>query len=311
MAVITLVLLACTGASSDSVAPQPTLDPPPDGQGFQMAMSGVAPAYAEAWLCEVYNLPTTDVAAVNHVEFLENEGMHHMTVSTTALGGLTLEDGSYDCADLYADPAFMESQTTIFGNQGTGSGEMTLPEGVAAMIPAGIQVIHEVHYVNPTAEDVPLYAYVNAWTIPTEDVTDTIWGGQVRDEQIHIPAQSTKTEWTRCVMNQDVQVHFLASHTHAKGSLFTIAHFDGTTTGEPFYENDDWHDPRITQYTTPLDVPAGQGFEFACTWVNDTDHDIDYGFAATDEMCNMTLVFTPGDPTAACEVVASSDDAAP
>ena len=194
--IIYLLLSACSPPAEDTATTAvsvPSLEAPPAGEGFQMAMTGVAPAYAETWLCHVYDLATTDVSPVNRVEFLEDDGMHHMTVSTTALGGYPLENGTYDCADLYADPQLMAAQTTIFGNQGSGEGEMQLPEGVVAMVPAGIQVIHEVHYVNPTADDVLLYAYVNAWTIPQDEVTDTIWGGQVRDETIHLPAQQTTT----------------------------------------------------------------------------------------------------------------------
>jgi hypothetical protein len=182
-----------------------------------------------------------------------------------------------------------------------------LPEGVAATLPAGIQILHEVHYVNTTSEEVPIYSYINGLTIPESEVVDGIWGGSVRDEHIEIPPQAEHTEWSRCVMNEDVEVQFLASHTHEKGVEFTIAPFDGTTTGEVFYRNDDWHDPMIEQYMPAITVPAGQGFEWACTWRNDTDEAVNYGFNATDEMCNMAIVFTPFSVTAACEVVETSD----
>ena len=74
-----------------------------------------------------------------------------------------------------------------------------------------------------------------------------------------------------------------------------------------FYTNDDWHDPKIEQYTPALTVPAGQGFEFSCTWFNDTDETLHYGLLSTDEMCNMAIIFTPFSMTAACEVVETSD----
>ena len=43
------------------------------------------------------------------------------------------------------------------------------------------------------------------------------------------------------------QVQFLASHTHALATEFTIAPYDGAVTGEVFYTNADWHDPMIEQ----------------------------------------------------------------
>jgi len=309
------LLLACGADAPDATTPTlaevPTLEPPPPGDGFQVSMFGTAPAFTEVWLCEVYDLPTTEDAAVNSVQYLENAGTHHMTLSTTVLSDTPIPPGQYDCADLYADTSLMEDVVMMFGTQGEAEGTLTLPEGVAATLPAGLQVLHEVHYVNPTDQEVAIYSYLNAWTIPVDEVVDGIWGGSVRDEHLEIPPQSTHTEWSRCVMNEDVEVQFLASHTHARGVEFTIAPFDGVATGEVFYTNDDWHDPQIEQYNPPIVVPAGQGFEFSCTWFNDTDEVLTYGLTAEDEMCNMALVFTPFSITAACEVVETSDGVLP
>ena len=304
-----LALLACEGDPVDSDVPAdiPVLAPPPAAEGFQVSMFGTAPPNAEVWLCEVYDLPTTEAAAVNWVQYLQNGATHHMTLSTTALARTPLAAGAYDCADLYANSSVMEDVVMMFGNQGDAEGTLALPEGVAANLPAGIQVLHEVHYVNTTAEEVPIYSYLNAWTIPQEDVVNGIWGGSVRDENIEIPPAVEHTEWSRCVMNEDVEVQFLASHTHASATEFTIAPFDGTTVGEVFYSNDDWHDPKIEQFTPAMAVPAGQGFQFTCTWFNDTDETVHYGLLSTDEMCNMAIIFTPASMSAACEVVETSD----
>lgn len=302
------ILLACT-TPEDSSGPAeiPVLPPPAEEDGFQVSMFGTAPPNTEVWLCSVYALPTDEAVSVNAVEYLQNEGTHHLTLSTTALAETPLAPGDYNCEDLYADTTLMEDVVMMFGNQGEASGTLSLPEGVAATLPAGIQLLHEVHYVNTTSEEVPIYSYLNGLTIPEDEVVAGIWGGSVRDEHIEIPPNSEHTEWSRCVMNEDVEVQFLASHTHATGELFTIAPFDGVTTGDIFYSNDDWHDPLIEQYTPAISVPAGQGFEWSCTWFNDSDTTVGYGFDSTDEMCNMAIVFTPFSMTAACEVVETSD----
>lgn len=307
MLIVTLALIACAPTSDDSAAPAPVLAAPADGEGFQISMFGTAPAYSETWLCSVYELDTTEAQAVNSVQYLQNEGMHHMTLSTTALSGTRLENGTYDCADLYADSSLMQDVVMMFGSQGGAEGTLALPEGVAANLPAGLQVLHEVHYVNSTGSDVQLYSYVNALTIPQDEVVEGIWGGSIRDEYIEIPPNSEHTEWSRCVMNEDVEIQFLASHTHARGTEFTIAPFDGVNTGAVFYSNDDWHDPMIVQSSPPMVVPAGQGFEWSCTWYNESSETVQYGTSATDEMCNMAMVFTPFSMTATCEVVETSD----
>ena len=300
------LMLACAGSTSDDTASTPTLAPPAPGEGFQFKMEAVVEPFSEAWLCSIYPLEISDPANVNWAEFIQNEGTHHMTLSTPALdGNHGLAYGNYDCAELYE--TMLPDQILFFGHQGAGSGTLSLPEGIAATFPVGLDILHEIHYVNPTPEPIKLYSYANAYTITNGEVTDRIWGGQVRDENIEIPANSQHTEWTRCVMNTDVEVHFLASHSHEKGIQFDIAPFDGTTTGDVFYSNTDWHDPLITQYDPPLVVPAGTGFEYTCTWDNDTDEHISYGSTAQDEMCNMTIVHTPMNLGAQCEVVESSD----
>ncbi len=291
-------------AASDADAVVP-LEPPPDGEGFQVSMAFTVPPYTESWMCAVYPLPTDAIANVNKVEYQQTPGTHHMTLSTVALSGIDLEPGLYDCDELLTP--LMEDQLMFFGAQGTPEETLQLPEGVAAQLPGGIDVIHELHYVNPTDQPVEAYARVNAWTIPSSEVTEGIWGGQVRDETVHIPAASEHTEWTRCVFNQDVDVLFLAAHTHKLGIEFTIRRFDGAESGDIFFTNDDWHDPKITQYDSPLVLKAGEGFEYACTWRNPNGYPIAYGLTADDEMCNLAIVHTPMSMTAKCEVVETSD----
>ncbi|MEQ9504023.1 MAG: hypothetical protein RIT81_44620 [Deltaproteobacteria bacterium] len=294
-----------TVACSSSPEPIERLAPPTDGEGFQLAMDTTAPPGSEIWKCAVYPIPIEEgLAPVNSVRYQQNSGMHHMTLSTTGIGGKKIDYGIYDCEDL---GDLMDEVIMIFGSQGAAEDTIQLPEGVAATLVPNLDIIHEVHYVNTSEAPVDVFSRVNAYTIPSEEVVEGIWGGQVRDEHIEIPADSEHTEWTRCVMNEDVDVLFLASHTHQLGIEFTIAPFDGTTVGDVFYSNDDWHDPKIVQYDPPLVLKAGEGFEYSCTWRNDTDAMVPYGLKSTEEMCNLAIVHTPYSESARCEVVETSD----
>jgi hypothetical protein len=228
-----------------------------------------------------------------------------MTLSTPGLLVSDLEEGIRDCQPLYDEQ--MDSMIMFFGSQGDEEGELELPDGVAANLPPFITIVHEVHYVNASDQEVTVFSDVNGYTIPQSQVEEGIWGGQVRDETIEIPAAGTATEWSRCVFNVDVQVLFLASHTHRLGDTFSVKPFDGVTVGEELYLNTDLHYPQIEQYSPPLIVPAGEGFEWTCTWDNPHDFPISYGPTADDEMCNLSIVHTPQDMSAQCEVVETSD----
>lgn len=294
-----------TGESTETNAVE-LIAPPAEGEGFQLALDHFVPPYTEVWQCNVYRLETETMSNVNSIEFQQNEGMHHMTISTTGFTGGQIEPGSYDCNSLYADQ--MDSLLMMFGSQGDAHDLLTLPEGVVARVPANIDIVHEIHYVNTTDQPLDLYSRVNAYTIPDSDVTSGIWGGNVRDEHINIPANAeAHTEWTRCVMNEDIEVLFMASHMHQLGIAFNVRLFDGTTSGDIFYTNDDWHNPKIIKYDEPIIVPAGTGFEYSCTWKNPNDFDINYGLTSDDEMCNFTYVHTPESMSAQCTVVETSD----
>ena len=133
----------------------PTLEPPAEDEGFQLSMDVVAPAGTEIWICEVYPMPLKGGANINRVKMQQTPGTHHLTLSTLGLlGGGGLEYGRYDCNDLYGDESLMENQVMFYGNQGDAEHEMVLPEGIAATFPGQLDIIHEVHYVNATLEDV-------------------------------------------------------------------------------------------------------------------------------------------------------------
>ena len=309
-ALLPLLLLASAclpgGPTADPV--DDTLAPPLDGQGFQLSIDVTAPPRSEIWKCVVYPMPNTEISAVNSVEYIQTPGMHHMTLSTLGFNSADrIAHGEYDCEALYGESSLMQDQVMFFGAQGQDRDTMALPDRTAANFPLNMDVIHEVHFVNVSDEPVHVFSRVNAFTIPQDTVEEQIWGGQVRDETIEIPALGSATEWTRCEMNMDVEVLFLASHTHEKGIRFDIAPFDGETVGEVFYTNDDWHDPKIVQYEAPLVVPRGTGFEYSCTWDNWRDTPVSYGLAAEDEMCNLAIVHTPFNMSALCEVVETSD----
>jgi hypothetical protein len=301
-----LFALACSSPEPDPGDEHP-FPPPAEGEGFQLSMTTTAPAGTEIWKCNIYDLPTTQWENVGRVESIQNPGMHHMDIMALTYAGVELEPGEYDCDELYQTyPELMEDGLMIYASQ-MESQTIDLPPGTAANLPPGIQVMHEIHHVNTSDADVEVFSYVNAYSIHPNDVTETIWGGAVRDTHINIPAQSAHSEWTRCVMTDDIDLLFLSSHTHQLGKKVTVRMFDGETVGEEIYVNEDWHAPRLIAFDTPLHIPAGTGFEFQCDFDNPTDDPVGWGFTADDEMCQIALDFTPGEARRTCDPVASSD----
>jgi hypothetical protein len=247
--------------------------------------------------------------AVNRVESLQSDGMHHMDIMALLFTGLDLPVGEYACADLYATyQELMDKGLFLYASQ---QAEQTiqLPPGVAADLPPKLRIMQEIHYVNTTDAPIEAFSKVNVYSFPRDQVTQTIWGGAVRDTTIEIPAgASDHVEWTRCVMNQDVDVLFLATHTHALASRTVVRAFDGTNVGAELYTNTDWQSPKLQSFgETPLRLTAGTGLEFACHYDNPGTEPVRWGFNAADEMCQIAIVFTPGEAARECEIVAQSE----
>lgn len=294
--------IGCGSSTEDDLLPAPA-----KGEGIQLSYKTVAAPGEEVWKCNVSDLPTTGYLDVNHVESVQNDSVHHMDLMAIALAAPDLAPGEYDCADIYAQyPALMDQGILIYASQ-QAQQEIVLPPGTAAELLPKMRVMHEIHYVNSTEETVDVYSKINAYRYAPEKVEQTIWGGAVRDLDITVPAGATDhIEWTRCVMNADVDVLFLSSHTHRLAERTVIRPFNGTTTGDIMYTNTDWHAPPLEDLTNaPVHVPAGAGFEFECHYKNDSTSDVHWGFTAADEMCQIALVYTPGETTRKCDIVAS------
>lgn len=286
-------------------------DPDPDRAGFGLEMEVTVAPGEEAWKCQIGELPIDGPRYVHAVEHEQTHGMHHMDVMILLWSGVNLPPGLYDCGPLYAENPRLMEETTLYASQSP-TGDIVLPPGTVAEIPGPLTVMHEIHYVNTTDAPQRVFSRIRAKTIPPTEVTQTIWGIAVRDTHLEIPAGSRHVEWTRCEFDADVDILFLSSHTHELGRLVEIFRWDGVATGESVYRNTDWQTPVLAAFDrAPLHVAAGQGLEFRCEFENDRDQPVGWGFGAQDEMCQIAVVFTPGDPGIECTIVDTSDGVIP
>lgn len=304
-----LALAACGGTDGPAVDPNDPLPPPAADEGIQIAMEVEVAPGQEVWKCNVFDLPSAKFFPVNHAESVQNNSMHHMDLIATAFGAPEIQPGEYDCDDVYAEfPGLMDDGVIVYASQ-QAQQQILLPEGTVADLLPRMRLMHEIHFVNPTDEPIKAFSKINAYEYK-DKVTQTIWGGAVRDLDINVPGNTTEThvEWTRCVMNKDVDVLFMSTHTHALAKQTVIRRFDGPSAapGEVLYTNDDWHAPRLEDYTNaPLHIPAGSGFEFECHYENHSGMPVNWGFTAAEEMCQIALVYTPGEATRFCDIVES------
>jgi hypothetical protein len=295
--------------SAMGCSPSELLSPPPEDQGFQLAMDFDAPAAAESWKCQIETAPFHDVQQIHRVQHKQTAAVHSMDIFVlVSSGAQRMPDGLYDCGPLYDQYPKLIEETILYASLEPEL-DLTLPDGVAAVVPPGLKFMYEVEYVNPSASPVHFSSRVNAWELPPDQpLTGTLGGFVLRNRHLTLPPHAEKTEWAQCTMDSDVDVLFLSSHTRRLGKDVQILKYGGADAGTLLYENTDWQAPPLQSETPPLHLAKGEGIELRCQYQNDGDQEVHWGFSASDELCNGVLVFTPGNG-ARCNMVASSSGA--
>ncbi len=324
---------ACGNTEPGSVAadsavpfdPDLTVSLEPPEAGYQIVTEPFeVPPNSEVDMCSIVRLDPDDdeqIAWVNHMESLSSDNTHHMNVvigqfsfldafvgdgaSETALEH---EFGTYPCSEM----PIMEAGFPIFPSQRDNQ-EITLPEGVAAPLPLPLVAVFSHHYLNPHDEPLTINAALNLSTVPADEVEHV--GGLLFDDvpDLEVPALSQRSESRTCVVDREVEIALVSTHTHEWASCATMNHYDGETgevEEEPFYVNRLWDQPPILHFQPgTFALQPGDGVHWSCHYENPSDFPIVNNGTAEGEMCVFAAVTWPApfDVTYVQETVATRD----
>jgi hypothetical protein len=248
-------------------------------------------ASSEATLCRVVRLANADPIDVIALEHEASPGTHHFNI--WGLLAAADEDVTGDCDAVWGGTS-MELASPLYASQDPAFyGEF--PDGVAATLPAEQLVLLEYHVINTDPEPVSVSASFNAYAAEPGTIDTYANGIFASASPIELPPGQTTVVASRCALDADVNVFAIGSHFHARGRQFDIWAVDAAgERGERVYTNDDWESPDLLlRSDDPLALPAGGGFDYACTFDNDTDRTITQGESADDEMCMMVAIYYP------------------
>lgn len=205
-------------------------------------------------------------------------GTHH-TVVTLVPGG-TEEDGTRECND-----PFEGGPRQIYGT-GVGSQPLIMPDGVAVKLPAGEQLVLNLHIFNAGAEDISgtsAIEIVTAEESAVENEADLeIWG----KTDLLIMPNDTTVESTACTIASDLSLIFAQPHMHTRGRHLKLTHTPQG--GEPVDLIDapyDFDEQLHADFDPAIQLAAGDTIAIECTYENETDDAITFGESTTDEMC--------------------------
>ena len=233
----------------------------------------------EQFTCGVATVPKEVLA--RRLRAIAPMGTHHV-LATLAAGG---PEGTFTCA-----PGTL-SDVLLFAS-GTDAGTLALPPGVAMRIPAGAQVLVNVHLLNPRADALSGTSGIEVQAVPPGDVTDEAEMILAGTTEFQIAPHSVATATGRCRFRADATVTHLWPHMHLLGTHMRVTHHgqagDVTLLDAP-YEFDDQRHYAIE----PAQVREGESLSVTCTWDNTTDRVVSFGDSTLDEMCFAGVVRYP------------------
>lgn len=305
MAVAMAAVGMAVGCGEDAAPLPPLIDPPPAGEGVQIAMTSTIAAHFETERCMFYRVPAEGLY-VNREEIRYTPGSHHVLLFKTAYtevptktrGGKIVDTrGVFDCGENGAT-ADWEIAGAAGGAQSADGppGVDGLPSDTAFKIDGGTLLLVNAHYLN--AGDKPLQAriFINLYTIPAAQVKREAGIFFLYNPFIHIAAQTSNEAREVCPLATDVTLVNAQSHMHARGVDYVADLLDASGSKlQEIYTTRTWQHVVSKQMDPPLTISAGQKIDFRCSYTNNETHDINQGRTTRDEMCMFLGLYYPKD----------------
>jgi Copper type II ascorbate-dependent monooxygenase, C-terminal domain len=240
---------------------------------------------------------------------LATSAVHHVLVhvdATTTADSLEYQDGSpgYRIDGMgngFPDAAFL-------GTWIPGDIPFRMPPGHAILIPAGGEIVLELHYHAHSGAAVTDQTMVGLHFARTH-ISKLVQYGIIDQTHFVVPANDpayvVTDSWTP---PQAIHLDTMGGHMHWLGHRFsaTATRPDGST--ECLLHIDDWdvHWQALYRYTAPVALPAGSRIDTRCEYDNTSNNpanpfnppqDVPYGGRSDHEMCFTYFTYTWDDET--------------
>jgi hypothetical protein len=316
---VCLVLLSFT-ACKKSTAPGGGGDDdmgPPDAPGttepggttysLQWGPVNVA-ANVEDTQCIWLTLPNADAIKVHEIHDTISTGSHHMIIYKDDMD-TTEQTTPMDCQPFTGALNTTGNIEPLAITQKPDD-DIVLPATVAYTFSPNQMIKIELHYINTSdsAEDIMgnvTFTAADASTIQNE--AGLLFTGS---PDVDVMPNTTTTLHQFFAVPPEIDLsasHIFAitGHEHHLGTGVEVG--VGTTSTPPFTTvynhaapNFSWSDPATDEQSPDFSIPAGGGFDFTCTWVNQTASEVKFGESANDEMCFFWAYYWPAPSSEVC-----------
>jgi hypothetical protein len=267
---------------------------PPPAHGVQLSVTSPAvPKGEEETGCHYLKLPSDVDIDVNRIQVAVTGGSHHIHLYRPY-------DRSVDVPDHYevCNYAVDFDQWELVVAVQLRRTDWELPPGVAFRFHAGEQLLIQTHFVNVGSLETLGEGKAIMNLHAAEPGETTMHAGAIfgQDKDVDVLPHSTPTESAECVFPKALNLMGETGHYHFRGRHFSTYLWDNDTRGDKIYDHDGYDDPPFTIHNPAIEFTPGQGIEWECHWVNDTDNEFTFGpFTDINEHCNWFGFYYPTD----------------
>ncbi|MCA9623414.1 MAG: hypothetical protein KC731_30545 [Myxococcales bacterium] len=290
-----LLLVACGGEPSTNPSPDD-----PDVVTFSAELT--VDAAEETFVCKFVTMPEDrGPMAVSDMRHHYTEGSHHFLLFRTDIASPAdiPEGGDQLTPCEEGDRTWMQHVRGVVYAAQDPEGTFAFPDGVGMTFEPGAVMLMQSHYLNATTE--PLDARIDLDVTLAEPSSIEEEAGVLffYNPQIAIGAMGKSSASLNCPVESDVNLAFVASHMHKRGSAFEATTDDPVATerlGGALYETTDWAEPvpRVFDGPEPLTVSAGSTLRYTCDFDNPDPFTVVQGPSAeVNEMCMLVGMYWP------------------
>lgn len=251
-------------------------------------------------LCYSIALGNDEPIFVDSVDFRTGPGWHHSNWFFSTEEYFDGPDGAWDCDERqFSEVAATLAGGVLFAQSTQAQAEVqSLPPGVAIAIPAHARVIGQIHLINATPEAAVAEGLLKIHHVHRDTVVTRVSAMLLTFYPLKIPPSRRSEFRTRCDLTTAMgappafNFYWLLPHYHALGERMKLDALGGSLDGTTIFETQaDVGDPGGQMLDPRFAMLGADGLEYGCRYDNTTDHEIQWGIHAENEMC-MMLGFT-------------------
>jgi hypothetical protein len=277
---LALFAFACSDSGD---AKKVTTEEPVTGE-WETLLTGdwtMAPG-TEDYVCVRYTLE--EDVYVRGLEAVNPLGTHHTFLAS---GEPSKPDGTAPCtvAEVHSN--------AIFGS-GVGTAPIEFPKGVGMKIPAGRQLLLNLHLYNNQDSEISGTSGTRVLRVDKSDLE------YIGDEvpavnlDLDIPPGKETTIESSYTATAEMTLFAILPHMHKLGTHSKVT-VESSIEGERVIHDAPYDfDLQLYYPVEPIRLAKGDKVRFDCTWMNTTSRTIHFGDSSDDEMCAIGLYRYPG-----------------